>query len=136
MFGWLLHPRHSNRKLLVAIYKQGRDIMASVAQLQATVAHITSEVGIVSTEVSAVAANVAGLKQTILDLQAQIGAGNPATQQQIDDLAAAATDIDTRLSAVDAALQPLATPSDAVPVEPLPSTQTTGFSNTPAGPTE
>lgn len=116
----------TGHELLVAIYRKLRLLMSTthttaaqfqkiLDDLRVDVGGISTTVGAIATDTTGVASNVATLKQMIVDLQAQIGTGAPITQQQLNALAAQATDADAaikdiaaKLAAADAALQPLA----------------------------
>lgn len=116
------HPT-ADHEYLVAIYRKLVTFMTSVnttfEQFAATLASIKSDLGLVSTDVGDVATNVAGLKQTILALQAQLAAGQPITQEQLNTLAGQATDADKGLQEIDAALKPLASGIPAPPPIPV-----------------
>lgn len=84
--------------------------MSTEAELQATLDSIgvtlTSEEGVIST----LSTGLAGLKQQIADLTAQVAAGSPVSQEQLDALSTEATAIQDKTAAQLAELQALATP--------------------------
>lgn len=73
-------------ELLRRIYAQGEQIMATVKEL-------SDELDAIKTAVDGVKATVQTQITQIADLQAQIAAGTPVTQQQLDDLDAKADSI-------------------------------------------
>jgi hypothetical protein len=81
--------------LLLLIYRRTGKIMSTEADLQTSLDAIKAGV-------ANVVAKLTTQAQTIADLQAQIAAGTPVSQEQLDALAAEANDIAASLSAVTA----------------------------------
>jgi chromosome segregation ATPase len=101
---WERHHDHMTR-LLVHIAQGQEKIMADLSALEAELAEVKS-----SAEAAQAAVLVAleGFKAQIADLMAQIDAlgVGAVTQEQIDALTVAATEIDTTVDAITAAATP------------------------------
>lgn len=112
----------------VAVYRKVRKVMVSEQQLQTSLDAIKAGV-------TTVVASLSAQAQTIKDLQAQIAAGTPVTQDQLDALGSEAQGIADALAAAIAppTPAPVAAPAPVatgtVPVAPI-AAQT----DTPAAP--
>lgn len=86
-------------RTLAEILTHVRAIQAQGDQIMATEQELKADLDTIQTGVATVIAKVTAQAQTIADLQAQIAAGTPVTQSQLDELK-------TEADAIVAALTP------------------------------
>lgn len=92
--------RHlSDRQLLLIILRNQEQIMSTEQDLQTSLDGIQTDVATIST-------TIAGLQQSIADLTAQLAAGSPVSQAQLDALATEAASAKTALDAIAAPVTP------------------------------
>jgi translation initiation factor 1 (eIF-1/SUI1) len=110
-----------NRHSLKALHEKADRIMKSEQNLQDTLDTIKTETGQIIVVVTDLSAKADAQAKTIADLQAQLAAGAPVTQTQLDALASEAQDIADGLAAAVAPFQPptpAPTPIGEPPVAP------------------
>lgn len=117
-----LHPDEHGRvsrqldEILTLMNKQGVDIMADVASVKQLIVDLGAETDALSTKIDAEVAEIASLK-------AQIAAGSPVTQADLDAISAGLSPISDRLKALGAS-----------PADPIPAPVTTPVEVPPAPP--
>lgn len=86
--------RHlSDRQLLLILLRNQEQMMSTEQDLQTSLDGIQTDVATISTTIS-------GLQKSIADLTAQLAAGSPVSQAQLDALATEAASAKTALDAV------------------------------------
>jgi hypothetical protein len=115
-------PTSDNTAVLAAIADLKGELMVTAAGLQATLAAIdaaTTQLGVV---VGVVVSNEAKQLALIADLKAQLAAGAPVTQEQLDAMGVIADQSKTHLEAVSSQLTGIAAdPNNPVPEPPPPT---------------
>ena len=108
MFGRLKHEQVTINTVLAVIERNHRELMSNVNDLQNAVSALQSSVSTLTTDVNN---KITALGNQISDLQAQLAAGTPVSQEQLDALVTSVGQIQAAVTTEDQVVNPPAPPA-------------------------